>query len=126
MARMNRGKFGKDDTLQKYMAYLRKHKQYFSEAIKQFTKKEIPQSKVEIRPLLNPEREQAQGMVELYVDVLDMDESKQNSHKAPKEQTNDEDYELRLVIWETKDIQSSGKVMTAEIRASYKPEGLSV
>ena len=34
-------------------------------------RKEIPHSKVEMRPLIHEDREQAQGLVELYVDVLD-------------------------------------------------------
>lgn len=52
-------------------------------------------------------------MVELYVDVLEAEETRQFSSKAPKEQTHDEDYELRLIIWETRDIESSSDVMSA-------------
>lgn len=66
-------------------------------------------------------------MAELYVEVLDNDETRQgNTHKAPKERNNDDEYEVRLVIWETRDVPPpNGSVMSAQIRASYTPDGLS-
>ena len=57
--------------------YLDHKRPRFQKALDDFKKKEMPQSHVEYRPLLHPDKEQAQGMAELWVEVLDLDESRQ-------------------------------------------------
>ena len=49
----------KDEIRERYVNYLKSHKRHIMEMIKLMQKKELPQSNVEMRPLLHPERLQA-------------------------------------------------------------------
>ena len=57
--KQNRGGKHKDDNREKYVSYLKSHKRLITDIIKQMSKKELPQSDVEMRSLKNPERLQA-------------------------------------------------------------------
>jgi len=65
---------------------------------------------VESRPLYNPDKKVAQGMIEMFVEVLTSAEAKM---KRPEkiEPPPPEEFELRLIIWETKDIPALDPVL---------------
>ena len=63
----------------------------------------------------------------MWVEVLDADEAKQTTLMKIDRTKTDEKYEVRLIIWETRDVPiPNGSSMNAQIRASYEREGLSV
>lgn len=65
---------------------------------------------VESRPLIHPNKKVAQGMVEMFVEVLTSAEAKMK--KVEKiEPPPPEEYELRLIIWETRDIPAMDPVI---------------
>ena len=116
----------KSETREKYGTYLKNRKGKVNRALESLKKKEMPQSNVEFRPLLHPEKKQAQGVVELFVEILDAEESRMSTAQKYKVNTGDEEYEVRLIIWETRDVPPpDGSVLNAQIRASYTPDGLS-
>ena len=92
-----------------------------------FCKKEVPQAKVEYRPLKKGGKEGApQGVIELFVDVLDTEEARITQWQKFKEIKQEEKFEVRLIIWETREVPPpNGSVMSAQIRASYERTGLS-
>ena len=95
-------------------------------ALDAFKKKDMPQSSVEFRPLYAPGKGQAQGLAELWVDVLDAEEARQTPLQKIKERKSDDIFEVRLIIWETRDVPPpNGSVISVRVRASYDPDGLS-
>jgi hypothetical protein len=64
---------------------------------------------VESRPLYNPDKKVAQGMIEMYCEVLTSAEHKMKKI-AKIEPPPPEAYELRLIIWETRDINAMNPV----------------
>lgn len=63
------------------------------QAIDIFRKREMPPGKVEHRALKHPEKgDQAQGIIELFIDVLDSDESRYSNFKQMKERRLDEKF----------------------------------
>ena len=81
---------------------------------------EVP---VEYRPLLKPGVSTAQGIIEMFVEVLPQDRAKKVK-PAKIERPPPEEYEIRLVIWETRNIVYEGrKSIDAMIRVTYDPEG---
>ena len=109
------------------LKYWNSHKKRLADTINLMQSKGgIPPSQPEMRPLIHQDKPQAQGLVELYVDVLDAKELKHYSRKPPKEKVNEHDeYELRLIIWGTEGAECQDGKLTAEIRACYTPESLS-
>jgi hypothetical protein len=86
----------------------------------QIKESQIP---VEYRPLLHPYKKTAQGIVEMFVEVLPVARAK---HIKPSkiEPPMPENYELRLVIWETKNVYLEGKKsVDVFIKVNYNPEG---
>lgn len=80
---------------------------------------EIP---VEYRPLLHPNKATAQGIIEMFVEVLPLNISK--VMKPIKiEPPPPEEFELRLIIWETKDLLFGGKGKDVFFKVFYDPEG---
>lgn len=63
----------------------------------------------------------------MWVDILDAQEARQTLFEKLGRTKLDENYEVRLIIWETRDVPiPNGVSMDAYIRASYQPDGLSV
>ncbi|MFM7858164.1 MAG: hypothetical protein ACKO96_41155, partial [Flammeovirgaceae bacterium] len=58
---------------------------------------------VEYRPLRHPSKKTAQGMIEMFVEILPMSRAKYIK-PAKIEPPPPENYKLRLVIWETKNV----------------------
>ena len=80
---------------------------------------------VENRQLFKEGVEQAQGVVEMWVEVLTDVEAREVQPKAIENVQADEDYELRIVIWKTNDIPIvDGGATDMYIRASYIDQGL--
>jgi len=78
---------------------------------------------VEYRPLLHPYKKTAQGIVEMFVEVLPVARAKQIK-PSKIEPPMPENYELRLVIWETKNVYLEGKKsIDVFIKVNYNPEG---
>lgn len=68
--------------------------------LQQFEEKPLP---VEFRELRHPNKQQAQGMIEMWVEVLTQEQARRTPMSRLQVQ-NKEEYELRLIIWETRDI----------------------
>ncbi len=83
--------------------------------------KEVP---VEYRPLTKPGVSTAQGIIEMFVEVLSPQRAKVIK-PAKIERPPPEEYEIRLVIWETRNIVYEGKKkqIDAMICVGYDPEG---
>lgn len=63
----------------------------------------------------------------MWIDVLDAQEARQTLFEKLSRTKSDENYEVRLIIWETREVPiPNGTSMDAYIRASYQPDGLSV
>jgi len=68
-----------------------------------------PKLPVESRPLINPDKKVSQGMIEMFVEVLTKAEA--TSKKIEKiEPPPPQEFELRLIIWETKEIPAMDPV----------------
>lgn len=83
--------------------------------------KQIP---VEYRPLHHPEKRTAQGILEMFVEVLSQQQAKLVK-PAKIERPPPQEYELRLVIWECKNLflEERQKTISVYITCSYRPEG---
>jgi len=78
---------------------------------------------VEYRPLRHPGKKTAQGIVEMFVEVLPQARAK-HIKPAKIEPPPPENYELRLVIWETRNVfLERKKQVDVFINVSYDPEG---
>jgi hypothetical protein len=78
---------------------------------------------VEYRPLRHPSKKTAQGMIEMFVEILPMNRAKYIK-PAKIEPPPPENYELRLVIWETKNVfLERKKTVDIFIKVSFDPEG---
>ena len=64
----------------------------------------LPQMPVEFRELKHPDKDQAQGIIELWVEVLTIEEQRANPPFKLQQATHREDYEIRLIIWETREL----------------------
>ena len=82
---------------------------------------EVP---VEYRPLTKPGVSTAQGIIEMFVEILPLSRAKMIK-PAKIERPPPEEYEMRLVIWETRGLPYEGgkKSIDAMITVSYDPEG---
>jgi len=79
---------------------------------------------IEYRTLWNPSSSNPQGQLSMWVDILTLDEAKLNPPEncappPPRE------YELRVIIWETKNVvmKDPGKVAESDIFVVAYPEG---
>ena len=78
---------------------------------------------VEYRPLRHPSKKTAQGMIEMFVEVLPTSRAKYIK-PAKIEPPPPENYELRLIIWETKNVfLERKKTVDIFLKVSYDPEG---
>ena len=79
---------------------------------------------VEYRPLKKPGIKTAQGIIEMFVEVLPANRAKL-CPPAKIERPPPEEYELRLVIWETRGLpyEDGRKTIDAMITVTYDPEG---
>ena len=85
----------------------------------------IPQIPVEYRPLKLPGKDQAQGIIEMWVEVLTHEEHRQLPMEKMSSGTKKEDYEIRLIVWETRDIPNlDGDSSDVYIKAIFYPDGL--
>ena len=58
--------------------------------------------------------------------MLDAEETRATPLQKLKERKSDDIFEVRLVIWETRDVPPpNGSVIGVKVRASYDPDGLS-
>ena len=82
---------------------------------------EVP---VEYRPLYKPGVSTAQGIIEMFVEILSPQRAKVVK-PAKIERPPPEEYEIRLIIWEARNIVYEGKKkqIDAMICVSYDPEG---
>ena len=105
--------------------YLNTKEIKFKEAKDNFNKKEQPLAKAEYRPLKHPDKLQSQGLVELFVDVLDPEEARTTNFQKLKEAKKEEQFEVRLIVWETREVGGdSGAAMNLQVKASYQKMGL--
>jgi len=78
---------------------------------------------VEFRELLHPAKSQAQGIVELWVEILKQDDA----HKIPYQKLTTikkEIYEIRLIIWETRDVPLvDGDKVDIFVKVTFDPTG---
>ena len=120
------GKKAKNPAFEERKKALIKRQGSLGRALEAFKKKEMPQTDVEFRPLYAPGKGQAQGLAELWVEVLDAEETRATPLQKLKERKSDDIFEVRLVIWETRDVPPpNGSVIGVRVRASYDPDGLS-
>lgn len=73
---------------------------------------------VEFRPLYKPGTKTAQGIIEMFVEVFPQNIAK-IIKPAKIEQPPPEEYELRLVIWETRDIPLGKKVKINIVESNF-------
>lgn len=82
--------------------------------------KKIP---VEFRPIFNPDKKTAQGVLEMFVEVL----SNQNAKLIKPEKIEPkapEEFEIRLIIWECRGLPATEKKpLSVFLTCSYRPEG---
>ena len=83
--------------------------------------KKIP---VEYRPLYKPGVKTAQGIIEMFVEILPQFRAK-ITPPAKIERPPPQEYEMRLIIWETRNLpyENGKKRIDAMIKVSYDPEG---
>ncbi len=82
--------------------------------------KEVP---VEFRPIYHPDRKTAQGVLEMFVEVMSNQTAKLVK-PAKIEKPAPEDFEIRLVIWEMRNLPATEKKpLSVFITCAYKPEG---
>lgn len=80
---------------------------------------------VEFRELLHPNKLQAQGMIEMWVEVLSMEEARRMPISQLSAQSK-EQYEIRLIIWETRDVPLvDGKSVDIYMKVLFDPTGWS-
>ena len=85
----------------------------------------LPLMPVEFRELRHPEKDQAQGIMEMWVEVLTIEEQRANPPFKLTQATRKEDYEIRLIIWETREIPlGDGDASDVYIRAIFQTDGL--
>ena len=79
---------------------------------------------VEYRPLMKPGVKTAQGIIEMFVEILPQARAK-IVRPAKIERPPPEEYEMRLVIWETRNLpyENGKKRIDVMIKVSYDPEG---
>ena len=118
--RMIAGKKSKDpaekELIDAINKYLKNKPSRINNARKEFErKKEVPQTSVEYRPIKAPGKAGApQGVLELFVDVLDQEEARNSQFKKLQQDTSNERFEVRLIIWETREVPPpNGSVMSA-------------
>lgn len=93
---------------------------FVSSKVEGLSSKQVP---VEYRPIFNPYKKTAQGVLEMFVEVLNFQSAKLIK-PAKIEPPAPEQFELRLVIWECRDLPlDKKKTISAYITASMKPEG---
>lgn len=120
-----RGKEEKELSIQT-LKYLRNKHEKIQEIKDKLKKSEFLINKVEYRPLKLSENNQTpQGSIELFVDVIDHEEQRTTPFQKLKEIKNEEEYEVRLIVWETREVPPpNGSVMSAQIRVTYERTGL--
>lgn len=80
---------------------------------------------VEFRELRHPSKNQAQGIVEMWVEVLSQEEARKTPMARLQQERKDE-YEIRLIIWETRDVPIlSGKSVDIFVKVQFDPTGWS-
>jgi len=90
--------------------------------LNQLEEKQIP---VEFRELRHPSKQQTQGIAELWVEVLTPEEARRKPMARLQGQTGD-DYELRLIIWEVKDVPLvNGESVDCFVKVQFDPTGWS-
>jgi len=106
--------------------YLRSKQTKVRMAKADFSKKEVPPTNVEYRPIKPAGKNGApQGVIELFVDVLDQEETRVTQFQKLQEVSSEERFEVRLIIWETREVPPpNGSVMSAQIKAIYERTGL--
>ena len=77
---------------------------------------------IEYRPLHHPERRTAQGILEMFIEVMSIHTAKLIK-PAKIEPPPPQEFELRFVIWECKNLFQLNKVMSVFLTVAYKPEG---
>lgn len=87
---------------------------------KQLSQRAKFSSPIEFRPLLSPDRNQPQGLIEMFVDIPSKDESKQFPPQKLTPLKQKQDYEVRLIIWETSEVPLvDGSSVDIYIKAKY-------
>jgi hypothetical protein len=78
---------------------------------------------IEFRELIHPDKRQSQGILEMFTEIFPADEAKMHpiaKIKAPSK----EEYEVRLIIWETRDVPPfDGDSINIQVRVIFDPEG---
>jgi len=59
---------------------------------------------IEFRELKHPDKEQTQGIIEMWVEILTIEESRYIPMAKLNQNTNKEDFEVRLILWETREV----------------------
>ena len=78
---------------------------------------------VEFRELRHPLKKQAQGMLEMWVEVLSQEEARRTPMTKLQVQSQEE-YEIRLIIWETRDVPlNNGGSVDIYIKVQFDPTG---
>lgn len=110
---MDKSEFGEDQQISDKLSTL-------SSKMEGLNSKQIP---VEYRPLYHPDKKTAQGMLEMFVEVMSNHQAKiikpsKIEPPAPQE------FELRLVLWECNGLPlEKKKAISVYLTCSYKPEG---
>lgn len=90
--------------------------------MKQIDAKPTP---VEFRDLRHPNKQQSQGIIEMWVEVLTFEEARRIPMDKLKSQIKEE-YEIRLIIWETKEVPLiNGDTVDIFLKVTFDPSGWS-
>ena len=65
---------------------------------------EPPLEPVEFRELRHPDKQQAQGIIEMWCEVLTLEEARLRPMAKLQQSAKNENYEVRLIIWETREL----------------------
>jgi hypothetical protein len=89
----------------------------------ELNKTQIPKIPVEFRELVHPDKKQSQGIVEMWVEIFPEEDSKFHPPAVIKPPAKEE-YEIRLIIWETKDIPLvDGDHVDIYVKVIFNPNG---
>ena len=84
----------------------------------------LPAPPVEWRQLRIDGKAQSQGLIEMWVEVLTSQEARKNPLQSLIKPNKKDDYELRLIVWETRGIpMSRDGSMNVMVKITYSWDG---
>ena len=115
----------KMDHITKDIEQQKKQKEYITNCYKKMKAIQIISNPIEFRELYHPQKNAAQGIIEMFSEIM----TKEDAAKIPMskiQSIHKENYEIRIVIWETRDIpRVDGGTVDIFLKVTFDPTGWS-